>query len=144
MRVLSEAVGGLERVLGEDAGGREREWVARLDQALDALLRAVRAHDSALASPEEGVLSTAAEGPSRTLERRVGGLHQELEAASAEAAVLRTQAQRFLAAAAEGDLRELGLLRRRAAGLAESLGLYQASEAGVILEATNTDVGAGD
>jgi hypothetical protein len=143
---LSTAITNLEHSLAA-SGPASQNWNYALEQALSGIIEGVRRQDDLLDSPNGGVTQVSGgQAPSSGVDRRVHGLHDDLDALLAEAGDLRAEVRRVQArATVEGTKTVDGTgLRRRAGALLAALNRYEQDEAWLILETATTEVGAGD
>src|SRR5579884_3762725 len=84
----------LERTVAAGRGGREREWVRGVDQALATVEQVVRQRAEALRGPDGQLLDVDRPRlPSPVVSRRTEGLEQELHQFLDEVQALRRQLQ---------------------------------------------------
>jgi hypothetical protein len=119
--------------------------VGPLEQALAGVEQALRGQDDHLHAVKGVTDVECGQTSSPTMDRRVAGLHDELDRLLAEASALREALQSARRETTETPSRPVmdGLLCR-AAALAESLAAYERDEAELIQQAVTTDIGAGD
>jgi predicted nucleic acid-binding Zn-ribbon protein len=158
---LAKAVNGLKCALAGDAAGREKNWTARVDQALAAFEQAVWQHRADLSDAEGRVVDVETSlNPSPTVARRADELRQALAALLEEATALRarlkdiqpsqeapepTTAAGALPVAPEAaDLSDFGVFCARAEQLLQRFEHYDQEEAELIQESITMDLGAGD
>jgi hypothetical protein len=161
-KTLVAAVDGLERALATDAVGREKDWAARVGQALGRLEQAVRDHDRALAASGGRLVEVDRPLlPSPTVDRRTEELRRELDGVLKEAQALRARVMGAaqgaaggvnpsgLAGAREvapeaGAAADFGVFCQRARHLLEALHHYEEQETDLVQHSVTTDIGAGD
>jgi hypothetical protein len=158
---LLAAIQGLEHVVDGNTG-QGQEQGATLDPALATLEKAVRQHADALRLPD-GLIGPMDRPriPSPGLDRRTQELREELTHILADIQGLRTRASvqgqvpavsggpgnlagALPVAPEAGAVADHAVLIQRARQLSQALEEFENKEADVILEAVNTDVGAGD
>jgi len=144
---LSAAVANLERILVVDPTNRPQAWAARLEQALSAVEQGIRRQEGVLESPYDSLVAVSGgQAPSPGMDRRVNGLHDDLEGLLKETSYLRKQLHGALHGSSrrEPETAAFNELGYRAATLLDALGRYEEEEAWLILENATTDLGAGD
>jgi hypothetical protein len=154
--VLLQQLDRLDRALHVSVVGREREWSDSVAAVLDATAEALRQHREATESPD----GLAAEVDLTRLSRQVGELCQEHRDLGRQLAALRDEVRQAAAAFApdaglarldamplpgkEGPAVDFSALRERAEALLAALRRHVDTEAGLVLESINTDLGTGD
>src|SRR4051794_29433111 len=92
---LSLAVTNLHQVLVDEAGYEPAAWVALLERALTDIMLAVRRQEDLLDSDEGAVTEVSGgQSPSPGMDRRLNGLHDDLDGLLHEARALRAQVGR--------------------------------------------------
>jgi hypothetical protein len=151
--ILVRAANRLDHALTEEAPGRERTWAETVGAALVDVENGLRQYQAAAETPNGPLAEVDQTRP--TLRRQSAGWRHELarllELCTSLQAEVRRAAGAFQATAdtllertsAQG-VPVFGDIRRRAEELAAGLCHCKETEAGMVLESINTDLGAGD
>src|SRR5262245_48609089 len=131
------------------AGGYERDWTTRIENALTGLIDAFHEHVRQADSPKGvfDVLSKTTQQTELTLTRRVIKLREEHINILDQAKYLLTAVRRALEGPAnrpDTPAPDYDFLRRCAVELVEGLDRHQEVENKIFMDAMNTDVGVGD
>ena len=154
---LSLSIEWLGRTLTADIPGHEREWAEEVGYALANIQKGLRQH-LATAYALDGPLADI-EKLRPTLSRQVIELRRQQERLLAQCAALSEEVQRAAAAftpsieifdrsavepAEAGGVADFGCIRDQAGQLVSNLQETKATEASLLLESVNTDIGVGD
>jgi hypothetical protein len=142
----------LERALAAKTAGREYQWSASVADALAQMQQEIQRKRAETATPDK--LAEEIDMTRPSLVRRVEALHRDFADCLERATSLYTEVKdvtRSFSPREKGKevartrpIPDFGELRRRAADLLESLKRDQETEAKLILESMNTDIGVGD
>jgi hypothetical protein len=159
---IVRAADALERAAAADSAGRDRDWIDTVDRALAAVEQAVRQRAEVLREPDGQLLDVdRPRVPSPAVDRRTEGLERELHQFLDEVQALRSQvrgaaeglgmaiapdelAGALPVAPEAGAAADLAVFRQHARRLAEEVRRFEREETDLILDAVNTDIGAGD
>src|SRR5262245_12833374 len=149
---LQRALDVLRRVLAAGFPGRERQWAQTVGEALARLETTLR-HNLELAEAHEGSLAEV-DDTRPTLSREADALCKEQEGLLRQILALREQARLAADAfqhAADPSRKEtvacvpnFGAIRQRGEQLLAGLKRARETEAQLVLESVNTDIGVGD
>jgi hypothetical protein len=157
---LLESCETLQKSLGQDIAGNEREWAVRVSGALRQVEESLRQHIRDAEAPG-GLFATEVDLTRPSLVRQVGRLRRDhgefLERATAlrkevEAAyqafehpvALARPASELPEPAPAGGIADFGALRQSAESFLADLLQHREREANIAIESVTTDLGAGD
>jgi hypothetical protein len=136
---LLQSIQQLEQWLAKPPAGRERNWAARVDQALAAAEETLQLENTDLRSDTDGPFK-AVDMTRPSLVRCVGELRRQLAADVGATAALRSEVQ----AAGRGAAPDFGALRHHLEEFVRDLRQLREGEIDVVQESVTTDLGAGD
>jgi len=148
--LLAQALEGLRQALSEDPGGRERDWLERMGNALAQVEPALRQH-RALTRSQDGLV--AKEDETRpTITRQADKLCSEHDLLLVQVRALRDSVRSAVEGLAtelpsqKDGSRSLNLvaLRKQADDVLSALEANRKAETDLVLESVNTDIGVGD
>ncbi len=152
----------LEQVVDQPAAGQEDAWLRQVDQVLTEVEESARQHAASLEGPDKPLVDVERPLlPSPGVARRSGELREELLGFVQETCALRTKLRAMASpGSAPASVENLAgglsvapelsravdfaVFRGRARRLCQALEQYEEEEAALILDALNTEVGAGD
>ena len=157
--ILLPAIEQLEPAFAEPVAGRERDWAARVAQALTAAEAALRRHAAEAKNPDGLFAEVDLTRPSLT--RQVSALRREHTDLVDQVRALRDDvrqaaltftppAEQVVRASAlpeparSSGIPDFGALRKRGADLVAALRQHRELETDLVQESVTTDLGAGD
>ena len=154
---LSLSIEWLGRTLTADIPGHEREWAEEVGYALANIHKGLRQHLAVVYAPDGALAEIEKLRP--TLSRQVIELRRQQERLLGQCAALREEVERAAAAftpgmetfdrsaaepAENGGVADFSGIRDQAGQLVSNLQEAKATEASLLLESVNTDIGGGD
>ncbi len=149
---LAGAIDGVRANIAADVAGREQSWGEAVRTSLDGLEWALRQERPGFSSPEESLTEMDKTRPS--LVRQAEHLRVEHSEVLGKLHALRDEVERarqvfdpamkFNSAVRADTAIDFGSIRQRAEQLLAEIQHLRETEADLLLESVNTDIGAGD